>query len=490
MIFTLYDLAGWAMFAWLLMIFLPSWRVTRWLARSAVFPIWICVLYTIGIAVVLRDTGPGIMQDFGNREGVLRILARTDVALVAWIHILAFDQFAGLWIYRDNLRHRYVPVVVQSGLLLLTLMLGPLGLLTYWLIRVARRAPRLAGGWIERVVGSSDPFPDAAELTSGDNEPATTPAPVIDAPFGPAQWADVDDRIATMPSPVQSPLRYALHVFGHAERALTFVGLLGIALAAGVWTVSLVQGPVIEPEGVLSKPIAFDMAVGIYMLTLTLLVPLARFPRRTLFWWRTTAVILTPIGLAIETVQSLRGIDPRFSQVAGPIDNVIGNVFLTFAIGMIVLFWILAVRFFDLRRPGTERMLAAGVRYAFIAGFLAHAAGVVMSTVAQGRAMGASGNWIVLHGLGFHGLQAIPMVAILVARSALAPDRAMRYIHTAGLAWTFACLMIAIQTFRGLSVFVPTFTSIAGALLLLVWLGLLLTAAARGMRTQATGRLA
>jgi hypothetical protein len=64
-------------------------------------------------------------------------MARQDVALVAWIHILVFDQLVGLFIYRDNMHHRYVPLMAQSVILFLTFMFGPVGFLTYYLARLA-----------------------------------------------------------------------------------------------------------------------------------------------------------------------------------------------------------------------------------------------------------------------------------------------------------------------------------------------------------------
>ena len=206
--FTLFNLAGFAILAWLLLILLPTWRVTRWLAESAVFPIYLCILYAVGIAVILVESGLGLMAEFGSAEGVLRILSRPDVALIAWIHILAFDQFVGLYIYRDNIRHRYLPIPLQSVLLILTLMLGPLGLLTYYIVRGARRAARA-----EPILRAVDPFPDLAA-------PAPTPPAEIMAAFGTAADSELDNRIASLPSPLLSPVRYMLAVFGREERAL------------------------------------------------------------------------------------------------------------------------------------------------------------------------------------------------------------------------------------------------------------------------------
>jgi hypothetical protein len=135
---TLFQLAAFAAPAWFLLIFLPKWRGTRWLALSALFPVLLSVLYLIGIVLVISQSGMGFMRDFGDAEGVTRLLARQEIALVAWIHILAFDQLVGLFIYRDNMHHRYVPIVAQSVILFFTFMLGPIGFLAYYVVRLAR----------------------------------------------------------------------------------------------------------------------------------------------------------------------------------------------------------------------------------------------------------------------------------------------------------------------------------------------------------------
>lgn len=138
MYLTLFKLAGFAAPAWALLIFLPTWRVTRWIARSAIIPALLCVLYVIGIVAQISASGFGFMRDFGSAEGVAHLLAQPDIAIVAWIHFLAFDQLVGIFIYRDNMHHRYVPIPVQSVILFFTFMLGPVGFLTYYLARMAR----------------------------------------------------------------------------------------------------------------------------------------------------------------------------------------------------------------------------------------------------------------------------------------------------------------------------------------------------------------
>jgi hypothetical protein len=449
--FTVYMLAGYATIAWLLLIVLPAWRVTRRVARSAAFPVYLCVLYAIGVGAVIASTGAGFIRDFGSAEGVVRILARPDVALIAWIHILAFDQLVGLFIYRDNMRHRYVPLPVQSVILALTFMFGPVGFLTYWAIRSVRRARRPDSPVPLGLLDASDPFPD--------RQPAVAPG----RPEGP-----LDDRIDAMPSPVREPVAYILAAL-RAERAVALTGALGLALAGAIGVLALVHGPVIEPEGVLSKPMSFDGALGFFVLTLAVLIPLARLPLRRLDRLRPALIAFTIISLSIETVQSLRGLDPRFSQVAGAIDQRLGLFFFFAALGVLVCFYLLAVRFFEpAARPADEDVLALSIRYGSVAAFLAFGAGIAMSAIG-GRHVGASGNLIPLHALGFHGLQALPVVAILGLRAGLGSARVRSWVHRAGLAWTGACIAVAIQTMRGLSIAVPAPASIAAGLLVATW---------------------
>ena len=135
---TLFNLAGPAALAWVLMIFLPKWSGTQWLVRSAIVPAFLALLYVIGIALLISQNGLGFMRDFGSAEGVAGLMARPEIALVAWIHFLVFDQLVGIFIFRDNMHHRYVPIPVQSVILFFTFMLGPVGFLSYYIIRWIR----------------------------------------------------------------------------------------------------------------------------------------------------------------------------------------------------------------------------------------------------------------------------------------------------------------------------------------------------------------
>ncbi len=136
---TLFWIAGFATPVWLVLIFLPRWRASAWLARSMAAPIFLAALYVWGVGALIAEHGLGFMRDFGSVEGVTRLLTDPAIAIVAWIHILAFDHAVGIMIYRENMERRYVSLPVQSMMLAFTFILGPVGFVSYWLVRAQRR---------------------------------------------------------------------------------------------------------------------------------------------------------------------------------------------------------------------------------------------------------------------------------------------------------------------------------------------------------------
>jgi hypothetical protein len=430
---ALFNVAGYAMLGWLLLILLPAWKVTRWVARTAVFPVFLSILYVVGITAVLMKTGPGIMSDFGSAEGVLRVLRNPDIALVAWIHILAFDQVVAMMIYRENMEHRYVPLPVQSVLLFATLMFGPVGFLGYYILRASSRSRR------------------ARQAVPAETQPAVGRVAAADG-------------IATA---ARTAVAGALAVF-RREWLLTATGVLGLLLGVGCAVAIGVRGTeLVGTEGHLRKAMSFDVAVGIYLLTLVLLVPLARFSRGGVWAWRVSLVLLSLFAYGMENVQIARGIDPRFTKVGSTLDQILGGMFFLAATGMIVSFVILAWKVLARRMDGADGPLLLSLRYAALATMGAFAAGFWMSAASGSRAGEAS--ILPLHAVGFHGLQALPLVAILLTWAGVSSARARPWVHAAGAAWLAACAAIAWQTAQGRPLTVLTPATAVTVASLLAW---------------------
>jgi hypothetical protein len=68
------------------------------------------------------------------------------------------------------------------------------------------------------------------------------------------------------------------------------------------------------------------------------------------------------------------------------------------------------------------------------------------------------------------GVQAVPILAVLLHWARVPQSAAMRQVHVAGLAWVGACLAIAWQSGSGQTVAMWSVASAAAGVLLLVWL--------------------
>ena len=225
---------------------------------------------------------------------------------------------------------------------------------------------------------------------------------------------------------------------------MAWLGLLGVTLGALCALFGLARGFDVPPEGNLWETATFNAAVGVFHLTQATLVPEAGFTERGQRRWGTALIITTLYAYGIETVQAFRGLDPRFSVVGGAADQILGGVFFLDAVFIMVLFLVLAWRF--LRAETTPLRLA--VRYAAAACLVSFGVGIWMS-IFQGRLVGAEGNLLPIHAAGFHGLQAIPLVSLLLVWSGAGEDVSRRWVHVAGIAWAGFCGAILWQAATG-----------------------------------------
>lgn len=119
-----------ALVGWLLLAIAPRWKWTRAVIETALIPLLLAVVY---LYLVIMYFG-GADGDFTSLGGVQKLFGDPNVVLAGWIHYLAFDLFIGSWIVRDASRLGIFHLLVVPCLFL-TLMLGPVGLLAYFLLR-------------------------------------------------------------------------------------------------------------------------------------------------------------------------------------------------------------------------------------------------------------------------------------------------------------------------------------------------------------------
>ncbi len=111
---------------WLLLIVAPRWKWTL-PVTSVVFPCLLGLTYATLLAFNLHSMADG----FARLDNLARLFQNPYLLLMGWVHYLAFDLFVGSWQVRDA-RRLDIPHVLLIPCLLLTLLLGPIGLVCYF----------------------------------------------------------------------------------------------------------------------------------------------------------------------------------------------------------------------------------------------------------------------------------------------------------------------------------------------------------------------
>lgn len=135
----IFSMAGMiAMLGWLLLVILPRHPIVQRIA-GIVLPL----VLSVGYLVLIVQNFQGAEGGFGSLADVATLFQKRELLLAGWIHYLAFDLFIGAWETRDAQRNG-IPHLVVIPCLIMTFMLGPIGLLFYFAIRTAKtRAVKL-----------------------------------------------------------------------------------------------------------------------------------------------------------------------------------------------------------------------------------------------------------------------------------------------------------------------------------------------------------
>ena len=122
---------------WLILIFFSQSHICRYLVTS-IFPIFVL---SGAYVFMLYKSYLGSYDFDGNFDLYLGIDNISDLfsdntfLMMFWIHFISINLFTGGWIVRDSqkLAINKITIIVP---LLITYLIGPLGIFIYWLIRI------------------------------------------------------------------------------------------------------------------------------------------------------------------------------------------------------------------------------------------------------------------------------------------------------------------------------------------------------------------
>jgi hypothetical protein len=130
---TIYSVCGTiAMLGWLTLAAAPLAR-QRLILAARILSAILCAAYIVQMLTITQPTG----GNFSTLAGVTQLFSQPGNVMMGWTHYLAFDLFIGSWECEDAPK-RGIPHWVMLPILAVTFLLGPIGLLTYLIIRAAK----------------------------------------------------------------------------------------------------------------------------------------------------------------------------------------------------------------------------------------------------------------------------------------------------------------------------------------------------------------
>ena len=122
---------------WLILIFFPSSNLSRYFITSIV-PIFILSGTYIFILYKSYLNGYDFINNFTlylSIDHLSNLFTDKSYLMMFWVHFIAINLFTGGWIVKDSQKF-FINRILLAIPLIITYLIGPIGLLFYWLIRI------------------------------------------------------------------------------------------------------------------------------------------------------------------------------------------------------------------------------------------------------------------------------------------------------------------------------------------------------------------
>ena len=122
---------------WLILIFFPNSNLARYFVAS-IFPILILSGSYVFILYKSYLNSYDFVNNFSLYLGIDHLsdlFKDRSYLMMFWIHFISINLFTGGWIVRDS-QKLYINKILISIPLIITYLIGPIGLFLYWMIRI------------------------------------------------------------------------------------------------------------------------------------------------------------------------------------------------------------------------------------------------------------------------------------------------------------------------------------------------------------------
>ncbi len=122
---------------WLILIFFPNSNISRYFVTS-IFPILILSGSYIFILYKSYLNSYDFINNFSLYLGInylSDLFTNKSYLMMFWIHFVSINLFVGGWIVKDSQKFSINKILLIFPLVI-TYLIGPIGLFFYWLIRI------------------------------------------------------------------------------------------------------------------------------------------------------------------------------------------------------------------------------------------------------------------------------------------------------------------------------------------------------------------
>lgn len=131
-----------AMIGWIILIFLPFWQASDKFITSIIITL-MALVYTWLMFTAFK---PSDMEGFSSLNGVKKLFENDKLVVAGWVHYLAFDLLAGMFIKNNGIRYN-INHWLLVPCMLLTFLFGPFGLLLFLIIRLIKTKRYFTGNF-------------------------------------------------------------------------------------------------------------------------------------------------------------------------------------------------------------------------------------------------------------------------------------------------------------------------------------------------------
>ena len=122
---------------WIMLLFIPTFRITKILVYSIILPLILGSLYAYIIyqGFLLNNSFLEVFEIYLGIESLYTVFSNDIFLTFFWIHFLSLNLFLGTWTANDGVKYD-IPKKLVFFPLLIIYFTGPVGLVLYWLIRI------------------------------------------------------------------------------------------------------------------------------------------------------------------------------------------------------------------------------------------------------------------------------------------------------------------------------------------------------------------